>query len=85
VREADRGTEGAGLKGLWPVLERAGRLYALDAESAGESEWPVVEVADRSVDRAGSSFLRFLHGLLAELLAPEAGDPLVLARHPVPP
>jgi tetratricopeptide (TPR) repeat protein len=81
VREADRGGEGAGgLKGLWPVLERGGRLYALDAEAAGESEWPVVEVADRSVDRAGSSFLRFLHGLLAELLAPEGGDPLVLAR-----
>src|SRR5438045_222248 len=80
VREADRGGEGGGLKGLWPVLERGGRLYALDAEAAGESEWPVVEVADRSVDRAGSSFLRFLHGLLAELLAPESGDPLVLAR-----
>jgi tetratricopeptide (TPR) repeat protein len=80
IREADRAGEGGGLKGLWPVLERGGRLYALDAEAAGESEWPVVEVADRSVDRAGSSFLRFLHGLLAELLAPEGGDALVLAR-----
>jgi tetratricopeptide (TPR) repeat protein len=80
VREADRGGEGGGLKGLWPVLERGGRLYALDAEAAGESEWPVVEVADRSVDRAGTSFLRFLHGLMAELLAPEGGDQLVLAR-----
>jgi tetratricopeptide (TPR) repeat protein len=75
VREAERGGEGAGsaggggvLKGLWPVLERAGRLFALDADAAGEVEWPVVEVADRSVDRAGSSFLRFLHALLAELL-----------------
>jgi tetratricopeptide (TPR) repeat protein len=75
VREAERGGEGSGgaggggvLKGLWPVLERAGRLFALDADAAGEVEWPVVEVADRSVDRAGSSFLRFLHALLAELL-----------------
>jgi tetratricopeptide (TPR) repeat protein len=81
LREADRTGEGAsGLKGLWPVLERGGRLYALDAEAAGDAEWPVVEVADRSVDRAGSSFLRFLHALLAELLAPEGADPVLLAR-----
>lgn len=81
LRESDRAGEGAsGLKGLWPVLERGGRLFALDAEAAGESEWPVVEVADRSVDRAGSSFLRFLHALLAELLAPESAEPVVLAR-----
>jgi len=82
LREADRPGDGVGggLKGLWPVLERGGRLFALDAEAAGESEWPVVEVADRSVDRAGSSFLRFLHVLLAELLAPEGAEPVLLAR-----
>src|SRR4051794_2300227 len=80
IREADRAGEGGGLKGLWPVLERGSRLFALDAEAAGDPEWPVVEVADRSVDRAGSSFLRFLHGLLAELLAPEGADAVVLAR-----
>src|SRR5690242_4796664 len=32
LREADRAGDGAsGLKGLWPVLERNGRLFALDA------------------------------------------------------
>ncbi len=44
------------LKGLWPIVERHGRLFALDAECLGpEGEWPVVELADRSVDRAGST------------------------------
>jgi tetratricopeptide (TPR) repeat protein len=81
LREADRAGDGSsGLKGLWPVLERGDRLFALDAEAAGESEWPVVEVADRSVDRAGSSFLRFLHALLAELLAPDSVDRALLVR-----
>jgi tetratricopeptide (TPR) repeat protein len=79
VRESERaagesgGQAGGGiLKGLWPVLERGARLFALDADAAGDGEWPVVEVADRSVDRAGSSFLRFLHALTAELLVVEA-------------
>jgi tetratricopeptide (TPR) repeat protein len=83
VREAERAGDGGSggpagvgvLKGLWPVLERGSRLFALDADAAGELEWPVVEVADRSVDRAGSSFLRFMHALLAELLfAPSGPD-----------
>src|SRR5882757_10810989 len=78
VREAERAGEGGSgatgvLKGLWPVLERGSRLFALDADAAGELEWPVVEVADRSVDRAGSSFLRFLHALMAELLFTPSG------------
>src|SRR5687767_14178072 len=30
--------------GLWPVVDRGGRRYALDAEEAnGDGEWPVVE------------------------------------------
>jgi tetratricopeptide (TPR) repeat protein len=81
VREAERSGEGGSagtapgvLKGLWPVLERGSRLFALDADAASEPEWPVVEVADRSVDRAGSSFLRFVHALLAELLAGGPAD-----------
>jgi tetratricopeptide (TPR) repeat protein len=60
----------AELKGLWPIVERHGRLFALDAECLGpEGEWPVVELADRSVDRAGSTFLRYLHALLADVSA----------------
>jgi tetratricopeptide (TPR) repeat protein len=58
--------------GLWPIMERAGRRFALDAEEAGASsdgEWPVVEVSERGVDRVGTSFLRFLHVLVAELAA----------------
>ncbi len=66
VRQASRTGE---MKGLWPVLERGSRLYALDSESPGaEGEWPVVEVAERSADRVGSSFLRYLHALVGELL-----------------
>jgi len=68
--------------GLWPVMERAGRRFALDAEEATtDGEWPVVEVSDRGVDRVGTSFLRFLHVLAAELAAaarPDA-EPLALA------
>ncbi len=54
--------------GLWPIADRGGRRYALDAEEAsGDGEWPVVEVTERGVDRVGTSFLRFLHVLCAEL------------------
>ena len=56
--------------GLWPVVDRGGRRYALDAEEAsGDGEWPVVEVTEHGVDRVGTSFLRFLHVLCAELAA----------------
>jgi tetratricopeptide (TPR) repeat protein len=56
--------------GLWPVVDRAGRRFALDAEEAsGDGEWPVVEVTEQGVDRVGTSFLRFLHVLCAELAA----------------
>jgi tetratricopeptide (TPR) repeat protein len=58
--------------GLWPVMERGERWFALDAtEAASDGEWPVVEVSDRGVDRVGTSFLRFLHVLVAELAAGE--------------
>jgi len=60
--------------GLWPVVDRAGRRFALDAEEAsGEGEWPVVEVTEQGVDRVGTSFLRFVNVLCAELAA--AGVP----------
>ena len=56
--------------GLWPIIDRAGRRYALDAEEASsDGEWPVVEVTEQGVDRVGTSFLRFLHVLCAELAA----------------
>ena len=56
--------------GLWPIVDRAGRRYALDAEEAtGDGEWPVVEVSERGVDRVGTSMLRFLHVLCAEVAA----------------
>jgi tetratricopeptide (TPR) repeat protein len=80
--ERDGGRPPAWPAGLWPVMERAGRRFALDAEEATtDGEWPVVEVSDRGVDRVGTSFLRFLHALAAELAAaarPDA-DALVLA------
>ncbi|HEY7374635.1 MAG TPA: tetratricopeptide repeat protein [Polyangia bacterium] len=64
------GAGGQWQAGLWPVAERAGRRYALDAEEAsGDGEWPVVEVTEHGVDRVGTSFLRFLHVLCAELAA----------------
>ena len=66
------------LKGLWPVAERGTRLFALDCEAEGEGEWPVVELAGRSVDRVGSSFLRFIYACLGELLAGEAAEPPAL-------
>ena len=70
------GAGGRWQAGLWPVAERAGRRYALDAEEAsGDGEWPVVEVTEHGVDRVGTSFLRFLHVLCAELAAGSvAGD-----------
>ncbi len=56
--------------GLWPVVDRAGRRFALDAEEAsGDGEWPVVEVTEQGVDRVGTSFLRFVNVLCAELAA----------------
>jgi tetratricopeptide (TPR) repeat protein len=77
-RDTRRATE---LKGLWPLLEREGRLFALDAEFAStDGEWPVVELADRSVDRAGSSLLRYLQGLAAELALADDADELARAR-----
>jgi len=54
--------------GLWPVMERGGRRYALDAEEASsDGEWPVVEIGDTGIDRVGTSFLRFVHVVCAEL------------------
>src|SRR4029077_15460137 len=36
--------------GLWPVMERDGRRFALDAEAAdSDGEWPVVEVSERGI------------------------------------
>src|SRR6185312_1104367 len=56
--------------GLWPIVDRGARRYALDAEEAsGDGEWPVVEVTEQGVDRVGTSCLRFLHVLTAELAA----------------
>src|SRR5262245_27297181 len=66
--------------GLWPVLERSGRRYALDAAgTASDGEWPVVEVSERGIDRVGTSFLRFLHVLCAELAAGAASGPAAVA------
>jgi tetratricopeptide (TPR) repeat protein len=66
--------------GLWPVVDRVGRRYALDAEEAsGDGEWPVVEVTERGVDRVGTSFLRFLHVLAAELAAGTVGGSPAIA------
>jgi tetratricopeptide (TPR) repeat protein len=66
--------------GLWPVVDRAGRRFALDAEEAsGDGEWPVVEVTEQGVDRVGTSFLRFLHVLCAELAAAGMGGESAIA------
>lgn len=62
-----------GQKGLWPVLERGRRLFALDEEGAfdeEDAEWPVVEVTERGIERVGTSYLRFLHVLVGELAHP---------------
>jgi tetratricopeptide (TPR) repeat protein len=59
--------------GLWPIVDRDGRSFALDADEAhDDGEWPVVEVNERGVDRVGTSFLRYVHVLCAELAAPGA-------------
>jgi tetratricopeptide (TPR) repeat protein len=70
----------AELKGLWPVAERGMRLFALDLDAAEEGECPVVEVAGRSVDRVGSSFLRFVYACLGEILAGPGANPTAVAR-----
>ena len=67
-------------KGLWPVARRGLRVFALDFEASPEGEQPVVEVGDRSVDRVGSSFLRFLSACLGEISLGEGADSLALAR-----
>src|SRR5688572_22464542 len=71
----------ADFKGLWPIAERHGRLYALDTECPGtDGEWPVVELADRSVDRAGTTLLRFLQALLADMALEAGADDVTRAR-----
>jgi tetratricopeptide (TPR) repeat protein len=77
LREAGHSPE---WKGLWPVARRGPRVFALDFEVASEGEQPVVEVGDHSVDRVGSSFLRFLSACLGEIALGETADPLLLAR-----
>jgi tetratricopeptide (TPR) repeat protein len=67
-------------KGLWPVARRGQRVFALDFEATADGEQPVVEVGERSVDRVGSSFLRFLSACLGEIALGDGADPLVLAR-----
>jgi tetratricopeptide (TPR) repeat protein len=80
ARRRSTGTGGGWPAGLWPVLERSGRRLALDAAgAASDGEWPVVEVSDRGVDRIGTSFLRFLHVLCAELAADSAAGPAALS------
>lgn len=77
ARDPERPAE---LKGLWPVAERGPQVFALDLDAAEEGECPVVELAGRSVDRVGSSFLRFLYACLGELWAGEGAEPAVVAR-----
>jgi len=67
-------------KGLWPVARRGQRVFALDFEANPDGEQPVVEVGDRSVDRVGSSFLRFLSACLGEIALGEGAESLPLAR-----
>jgi tetratricopeptide (TPR) repeat protein len=69
------GVSGNWPAGLWPVMERGGRRFALDAEEArSDGEWPVVEVGERGIDRVGTSFLRFVHVVCAELAASGASE-----------
>jgi tetratricopeptide (TPR) repeat protein len=75
---------GAFPAGLWPVMERGGRRFALDAqEASADGEWPVVEIGERGIDRVGTSFLRFVHVVCAELAAgsvAEGGAALTLGE-----
>ena len=80
LRRASDPERPAELKGLWPVAERGPRLFALDLDSAGEGECSVVELAGHSVDRVGSSFLRFIYACLGELLAGPGAEPTAVAR-----
>jgi tetratricopeptide (TPR) repeat protein len=70
-RQPERsGVPGGWPAGLWPVMVRGERRFALDAEGASsDGEWPVVEVGERGIDRVGTSFLRFVHVVCAELAA----------------
>ena len=52
------------------------RVFALDFDTGADSEQPVVEVADHSVDRVGSSFLRFVSACLGEIAMGEDADAL---------
>ena len=79
LRRASDSERPAEMKGLWPVAERGMRLFALDLESVEEGECPVVEVAGRSVDRVGSSFLRFVYACLGEILAGPGAAPTAVA------
>jgi len=83
LRRASDPERPAELKGLWPVAERGPRLFALDLDSAGEGECSVVELAGHSVDRVGSSFLRFIYACLGELLAGEGAAPVTVDLPPV--
>ena len=80
VRRAAGPDRTAELKGLWPVAARGPRIFALDFEATQDGEQPVVEIADRSVDRVGSTFLRFLSACLGEIALGEGSEPLILAR-----
>jgi tetratricopeptide (TPR) repeat protein len=77
LRETHRGID---WKGLWPVASRGARIFALDFEATQEGEQPVVEAGERSVDRVGSTFLRFLSACLGEITLGEEALPLTLAR-----
>jgi tetratricopeptide (TPR) repeat protein len=67
-------------KSLWPVARRGPRVFALDFDAGSDGEQPVVEVGERSVDRVGSSFLRFLSACLGEIAMSDGVDSLALAR-----
>jgi len=77
LRESPRSAD---WKGLWPVAVRGSRVFALDFEATQDGEQPVVEIAERSVDRVGSTFLRFLSACLGEITLGEGSESLVLAR-----
>jgi tetratricopeptide (TPR) repeat protein len=83
VKRVEDVTEGDGSlrsRGLWPVLERGDRLFALDTRAAGDAEFPVVEVSDRSVHRMGTTFLSFMRALMSGLMLDDGADPVVVGR-----